>query len=358
MRRSEVESLIDGWRSRGIVSQDQAARMIAELHQAASEGSGNKLITTVTYLGASALSLGALLLVASNWELLSRTLKIVLALLLPVGPLCFAYWKMNIQGRGSILARSANVLGLALIGGSIALIGQVYNLAANPESFLWTWALLALPFVFVFKRAENVVFSALGIAAAVHFSLFMFVSSSDMEAGVSVLVVTVAALAYAYLAYALGSLRRRSATWCEGARYLRLSAGASAATILFITTLEWYARIVVGGDFVVDGTDNTDWVPVSIFLNLFFVGFLVFALVRAIRFEEYGFAFSVTRLFTVYLLVKYYTLFFSMMDTGLFFVIGGLLFIAGGITLERNRKLLVSYMKGSQLEKSARARNG
>ena len=98
---------------------------------------------------------------------------------------------------------------------------------------------------------------------------------------------------------------------------------------------------------MVDATwkSGNNWEVASLFFNLFFIGFLVFAILRSVKFEEYNFAFSLVRLFALYLLVKYFTLFFDMFDTGLFFMIGGALFITGGWYMEKNRERLTEFMK-------------
>ena len=86
---------------------------------------------------------------------------------------------------------------------------------------------------------------------------------------------------------------------------------------------------------------------VSIALNLLFLGFLVFALARAVKHEEYAFAFSIVRLAGLYIVVKYFTLFYTMFDTGLLFMVGGVIFILGGWLLEKNKGLLTAHLKNS-----------
>jgi uncharacterized membrane protein len=346
MKKADINMLIDRWLQVGAISQEQAEYFRADVASVVSETSGNRFISAITYIGASALSLGVLLLIASNWSGLAREVKLLLALLLPVIPLCFAYWQLLISQTPRVLGRAANILGVVLVGGSLALIGQIYNLEANMQSFFWTWALLTTPFVLVFRRTENVLFAATIIGVAVTYSLFDFLDSADVEDGVAVLLLTMVGLAYAGLLYGIGSGLRFAASWLESGRILRIGAAGLAATILFFTTFEFYARAIVGGSYRNPG----NWEVLSVGLNLVFVGFLLFALLRSIKFEEYTFALSIVRLFGFYLLVKYVTLFYSMLDTGLFFVIGGIIFISGGWFLEKHKHTLVSYFKHSGYE--------
>jgi uncharacterized membrane protein len=87
------------------------------------------------------------------------------------------------------------------------------------------------------------------------------------------------------------------------------------------------------------------WMPFSIGLNVLFIGFLVFVLLKAFSYEENGLGFWVVRIFALYLLTKYVTLFSEMLDTGFFLIGGGLLFIGGAWFLEKNKANLIYLMK-------------
>jgi len=165
-----------------------------------------------------------------------------------------------------------------------------------------------------------------------------------MEESTILIVSTIILLIYSYFLYLIGVALRNAENWLSSGRLLRVGGASLATTVLFITTFDFYAQMIVGYSYRNQGAD---WYAFALGFNIFFIGFLVFALIRSIKFEEYSFAFSIVRIFGLYLLVKYVTLFFSMLDTGLFFVLGGVLFIAGGWVLERNKKSLVSYMKSS-----------
>ncbi len=255
-------------------------------------------------------------------------------------PILFAYWQLVVKGEEKILSRAANIIGLVLVGGSLALIRQLYNLESNMMAFLWTWTLLTTPFVFVFKEKENVIFSALMIISTLLFPTFKFLVDSGMDEDVMFTFGTIAILFYSYLLYLTGVGLGYLSSWASSGRLLKIGGFGLASIILFATTFEWYAETI---------TDSGDWEAISIALNIFFIGFLVFALIRTIKFEAYSFIFTIVRFFLLYLLVKYFTLFYSMFDTGLFFIIGGLLFIAGGWLLEKKKSLLIDYIKAKPI---------
>lgn len=343
MKKREIDQIINRWLEEEKISYEQAQYMLADVAAITSEKSGRKFISTIMYIGATALSLGALLLIASNWSELAKGVKLILALLLPILPLCFAYWQLIVRGENKVLGRAANILSLALVGGSLSLIGQIYHLEAGSNSLLWTWVLLTTPFVFIFQKKENVLFSAVLIGFSILFSLFDFFDKANIDESTSVLLLTITSLFYAFLLYSIGGALRYASSWLSSGRVMRIFGAGLAATTLFFTTFEFYARIITDSSGY--RSSGGEWMPVSIVLNLVFIGFLVFSLVRATKYEEYSFAFSILRLFGLYLLVKYCTLFYSMFDTGLFFMVGGILFIVGGWLLEKNKNTLLLYMK-------------
>lgn len=348
MKKADIDSLISHWQETNIITEEQALRMKTDTGHVISEKSGDTFIAAITYMGAAALSLGAFSLIASNWSGFSKEIKLLLTILLPVVPLSFAYWQMMILNKKKVLGISANILGLTLIGGALTLIGQIYNLAPDMVSFLWTWSLLTVPFVFVFQRKENVSISTILIGSSILASLFDFFEKNNIDERAIALLMTLSTLLYAYSMYIAGDAMRRMQNWIESGRFLRIGSGIIASTVLFFTTFEGYARsLLQPSSYLYTDSYNTNWIPLSLALNAFFIGFLMFAITRAIKYEEYTFAFSFVRFFGLYLMVKYVTLFSDMLSTGLFFVIGGILFITGGYILEKNKKTLIAYMKPS-----------
>lgn len=344
MKKQEIISLINQWLGNGTINQEQTNYMIADVERVTSEKSGHNFISMIMYIGASALSLGALLLIASNWSGLSKEIKLILTLLLPIIPLSFSYWQLNVKLQEKVLGKAANILGLALVGGSLALIGQIYNLESNMVTFFWMWTILTMPFIFIFKRKENVLFSSIITALAIFFSMSDFFEDSSMTFGTITILMTIVGLIYSYVLYMIGALIRNVILWLDSGRLLRILGGTLASVILFITTFDFYAMTVIGFSY---RNPTNDWRILSIVLNVVFIGFLIFTLIRSIKYEEYSFALWTVRLFGIYLLIKYFTLFYSMFDTGLFFIIGGLLFITGGWFLEKKKDILISYMRGS-----------
>ncbi len=350
MKKSTVEALIDSWQRTGIVSAEQVTLMKTDLARVTSERSGSYFIAAVMYVGAAALALGALLFISSNWSAMTKEIKLGLTLLLPLLPLTYAYYRLCVCHCATVLGRAANILGLALIGGSIALIGQIYHLPANLEGFLWLWTLLTTPFLFIYRKPENVVFAAALTGAALFASLVNWVERTTYSDGTALLLFTLAVLMYAVVLNGLGILLRDHPTWDVGARLLRLGSGVIGVVTLFITTFEEYARAVADvpyyayDEFGRALQSSASWMPLSLIFNAIFIVVLLYIMLRAVKFEEYGYAFTIVRIFGLYLIVKYCTLFYDLFNTGIFFMIGGLLFLGGAFMLERHKALFLRYL--------------
>jgi uncharacterized membrane protein len=345
MKKSDVLSLLQKWLGEGSISNEQAAYMQAEIEQFTANRSSTQFIASIMYVGAAALALGVLMFIASNWEVLPKIFKLACALLLPVIPLLFAYYKLILKNTSMVLARAANVLGVAMIGGSMSIIGQVYNLEPDYTLFFWMWAVLSVPFLLLFRKVENTFSFAVLLAASVGASLLDLVESYRIESSGAILLFTYSALFYCAAMYFIGSLFRRVQAWEESTRLLRIGAGSISITILFVTTFDWYAQLLTNDWGLFRSGDDGSWIPYAILFNIVFIIYLVFVMHRAIRFEEYEFAFTVVRMFMLYLIVKYFTLFYDMFQTGILMIGGGILFITAGWLLERYRKDIIEYFK-------------
>jgi uncharacterized membrane protein len=208
---------------------------------------------------------------------------------------------------------------------------------------------MTTPFLWVFKKPENVLFAAVLWGCALGASYLTYIDQMALDEGSVLAVATVLVLCYASLLYVLGHFFRRRSPWEGGARLLRFGSVGLAMVTLFVTTFEEYAKTVLDYRYTytvllgdqVTGSSELGWMVLSLGLNAVFIGFLSLMIFVAVRHEEFGAAFTVVRIFALYLLVKYFTLFYTMFDTGLFFMLGGLLFIVGGWILERNRAELL-----------------
>ncbi len=96
-------------------------------------------------IGAGLVGLGIILVLANNWEDLSRPLRAGMVFALLVGAQALAAFAIFRRPASSAWNEGAALFLALCIGAAIALIGQTYNIPGNLGSFLLTWMLLASP---------------------------------------------------------------------------------------------------------------------------------------------------------------------------------------------------------------------
>ena len=136
----------------GVINQDTADR-IRDYYKNKSGTSTNRLFIVFGILGAILVGLGIILIIAHNWDELSRSTKTIFAFLpLLVGQGFCIYTLLKKQE--SVAWRESTTAFLFFsVGASISLVSQIYNIPGNLSSFLLTWMLLCLPLVYFMKSS-------------------------------------------------------------------------------------------------------------------------------------------------------------------------------------------------------------
>lgn len=136
----------------GVIDTSTADR-IAAYYQAKSSNSGNRLFLVFGILGALLIGLGVILILAHNWDNLSRGVKTVFAFLplLIAQGLC-AFTLLRKEDSDTWRESTATLLFFG-VGASIALISQIYNMPGQLETFLLTWAVLVLPIIYIMRSS-------------------------------------------------------------------------------------------------------------------------------------------------------------------------------------------------------------
>lgn len=144
----ELEEL----REAGVIDEDTATR-IREYFKNRKGGSHNRLFVVFGVLGAILVGLGIVLIVAHNWDELSRPVKVIFSFLpLLAGQFCCGYALLRKQASLAWRESSAAFLFFA-VGASISLVSQVYHIHGALSTFLFTWMLLCLPLVYLLRSS-------------------------------------------------------------------------------------------------------------------------------------------------------------------------------------------------------------
>jgi len=156
--RKEITELLYA----GVITPEIADR-INEYYNAKAGPPQNKLMIVFGILGAILVSLGIILILAHNWDELSRSVKTVIAFLpLVIGQMICGYTLLKKEN--SVTWREAGSAFLFIsIGACISLLGQIYNIPGNLSSFLYTWMLLCVPLIYVMRSSVASLLYLIGI---------------------------------------------------------------------------------------------------------------------------------------------------------------------------------------------------
>ena len=157
----ELPALVE----QGILTPESANRLRAHYGEPPESNRLPIALIVCSVLGATLIGLGIILVLAHNWEFLSRPQRTVLSFApLVVGQALVAYALWREQRSAAWCEGTGVFLGLS-IGASIALVGQTYQIPGDFGSFMLTWALLGLPLVYILNASVPAVLYMIGITA-------------------------------------------------------------------------------------------------------------------------------------------------------------------------------------------------
>ncbi len=123
------------------------------------------VIILCSVLGALLIGLGIILLFGHNWEELSRPMRVVLSLLpLMIGQ-AMAMWVVLKRPESQALKEGAATFLSLMVGASIALISQTYNIPGDTPSFILTWMFLIVPLTYLMRATIPAAIFVAGISA-------------------------------------------------------------------------------------------------------------------------------------------------------------------------------------------------
>jgi Predicted membrane protein (DUF2157) len=148
----------------------EMADQIIQYYQSKKQPPDRKFTIVLGILGALLIGSGIVLLVAHNWDQMSRVMQTVFAFLpLAIGQTLCVYTlvrnKTNIAWR-----ESSSVILFFGVACSLALVSQIYHIAGGLDEFILTWLLLTAPLVYLMRSS---VVSLLVIAAATWYAMLV-----------------------------------------------------------------------------------------------------------------------------------------------------------------------------------------
>lgn len=151
MRKSILNELNDLVKE-NVISADTAQKIKDYYSQAEQRGSDRSLIV-FAILGSILMALGIILIVAHNWDDLSRELKTVISFVPLVTGQVLCLFTLLKKYHNTAWRESVSAFLVLSIGTAISLISQIYNIPGGFNAFMLTWALLSLPVVYIMQSS-------------------------------------------------------------------------------------------------------------------------------------------------------------------------------------------------------------
>ena len=385
-----VERKLRRWREAGLIDDTTYARIADFLRQAQQPVAMYALIG----LGASTVGLGLISLVAANWELIPRPVKLGVDLALGVA---LALLLRQALARQSRLAREALVtLYYAFTLASLALVGQLYQLNTPTYQALVTWCVATLPLVLLGEsRFLGALYTA-GLVTTHGFALEALFDALDaahsraLAFNLGACVVFISPLPYLLLGFLPWLIRERPqyAFCLRACGATAIVLGGCAIPMIWYDsigpaeTLHWALLvtlpIALAGSALVTRLLRQErelpllalqlvlpaaWLMLAIstafernsadfigaLLQIAWLAGLAFVSYRARRVRLFN---TFTRLLALRILIVYFEVFGSLLDTGVGLVVGGALTLLGAWWWQRKMRQLAA--RASALPEMAR----
>lgn len=386
------EKQIREWLESGTISSEQAEKMLVDVNRQSKEDKTSKFVVAISTIGAIILGIGMLLFVASNWKAMPDLIKIFILFVSTFGSYYLGYVLKYSKKNLPRIGASLIFLGALLFGVSIFLIAQIYNINANAHSLVLIWLVGIVPLVYAFNSQPIAALaSILFVIWALLFSfedkgpfLSLFIFLPIVFFSIGVFILSVGGLHYFKPQLAkIGKIFRMAGVGISMVSLFILTFNFFWENFFSETAFRWLAHREAVSTLV-----NPAMINAMIFFGLSIFGLLlnlifnpskskmniyenmipisvIFCTLLAISIPSsiyiliFNLSFAVITLFLIYagyqkaniklinigtfwlsvfLFTKYFELFWRLMDRSLFFIIGGVLLLSGGIFMERKMK--------------------
>src|ERR1039457_61322 len=120
MKYSDIEKIQEA----GLITAEQQHRIVEHFKL---KEEGSKFLAIISFVGAVLVACGIILLIAANWDVIPRGVKIAAGLLLMLGAHGGGWYLREINGQFRKSGDALHLVGSGLFLGNIALIGQIYH---------------------------------------------------------------------------------------------------------------------------------------------------------------------------------------------------------------------------------------
>lgn len=149
--------------AKDIVTKESADKLHQHYGEVKNVAKTTAMLIILGTLGALLIGLGIILLLAHNWDQFSQFTRTILSFLPLVLGQCLAFWVLQKKPQsGAFKEASATFLSL-MVGASISLISQTYNIPADADTFILTWMFLIIPITYLMQATLPAAIYLIGI---------------------------------------------------------------------------------------------------------------------------------------------------------------------------------------------------
>ena len=379
------EDLIRKWLDEGTIDHAQAEKMRADLAEYKRERRSKKQIIAFSTIGAILIGIGAILFVASNWEKIGDTVKVLLLVGTTVG-IHYAGYRLKYEKQKYPRVGSALIfLSALLFGASLFLIAQIYNINANNSTLVLIWTLGVFPLVYGYRSAPIAGLCSLlfylwiGLLQGERTDLNKLINTWDLYliSGIAL-----------YFTGALHGLVEKVKHAETTFKFMGLQAALLALFIHTFELGEYKVEKIVPVVYAFFGilflavllpkplrerlkgfhadvsisiiallmagiTLTTIYSPASektymVIFNIVFLGLLTMLLYAGYSTEDIGIVNTTMFWFILLIFARYFDFFWELLPRSLFFMLGGLVLLIISVVLERKRRELKAQFTGGE----------
>jgi uncharacterized membrane protein len=168
------------WQGRGIIAPEQGRAIIGSYEMPdTARATHGRLVTILAILGSVLVGLGVILFFASNWQEISREVKLALMLVAVPTAYGIGYWLRYLQ-RYQRVGTAALFLAGIIYGAAIHLVAQAYNIPVNHPNLFLFWFLGVIPLAYI-TRSESITVLGIGLfLGAVGFRIPVWLDNTDL----------------------------------------------------------------------------------------------------------------------------------------------------------------------------------
>jgi len=379
------ENLIAKWLDEGTINSVQAEKMRADLVQYKKESGSKKQITAFSTIGAILVGIGAILFVASNWEKIGDTLKVLLLAGSTLGIHYTGYRFKYEESKYSRLGTALLLLSTLFFGASIFLIAQIYNVNANSSTLVLIWIFGIFPLIYGYKSA-----SIAGLCALLFYIWIGLLYGETTGLSRSIRLWDLYLISGIAL-YFIGVLHGIKAELKQAEVPFKFMGLQAALLMLFIYTFDSgtyevekiipviyallgilflgvlqikpfkskfsdfqtnlgisvIAILMAGLTFIMGYNPQLKELYILLF-NIIFLGFLTLLLYTGYSTENIRIINTAMFWFIPFIFARYFDFFWELLPRSLFFILGGIALLVIGMEMEKKRKELKAQFGGEE----------